>query len=237
MLRHATHQAPRRILITGATRGLGRAMTEEFIRLGHVVIGCGRDEAVIRRLRAAHGVPHRFDTVDIADDSQVRRWAEAVLQSSGAPDLLLNNAAVITANAPLWKVPAVEFDRVIDINVKGIANVIRHFVPAMVAAGKGVVVNFSSGWGRGTSAEVAPYCASKWAVEGLTRALAQELPSGMAAVPLNPGVIDTDMLRGTFGDEAGNYPTPEEWVKSAVPFILALDAEDNGKAATVPAAV
>lgn len=236
MLQHATHQTPRRILITGATRGLGRAMTEEFIRLGHVVIGCGRDEAVIRRLRAAHGAPHRFDAVDVANNDQVRHWAEAVLRGDGAPDLLLNNAAVIAANAPLWKVPAAEFDRVIDINVKGIANVIRHFVPAMVETGKGVIVNFSSGWGRGTSAEVAPYCASKWAVEGLTRSLAQELPPGIAAVPLNPGVIDTDMLRGTFGDEAGDYPTPEEWVKTAVPFILALDAGDNGKPVTVPAA-
>jgi len=68
--------------------------------------------------------------------------------------------------------------------VKGTANVIRYFVPDMVRRKSGVIVNFSSGWGRSTDAEVAPYCASKWAIEGLTQALSQELPSGMAAVPV-----------------------------------------------------
>src|SRR5205085_98631 len=132
--------------------------------------------------------------VDVSCDSAVRAWAESVLQGGFVPDLLLNNAAVVNANARLWEVPAEEFDRVIDVNIKGVANVIRHFVPAMIARKCGVIVNFSSGWGRSTSPEVAPYCATKWAMEGLSFALAQELPRGMAAVPLNPGIINTEML-------------------------------------------
>ena len=80
---------------------------------------------------------------------------------------------------------------------------------------------------------MAPYCATKWAIEGLTQALAQELPRGMAAVPLNPGVIDTEMLRSAFGGSAGSYPKPSEWARSAVPFLLKLDAADNGKPLTV----
>src|SRR5436309_3318193 len=87
----------------------------------------------------------------------------------------------------------------------------RGLGPATVAKDSGVIVNFSFAWGRSTAAEVAPYCASKWAIEGLTQALAQELPPGMAAVPLNPGIIDTDMLRSTFGDDAGGYPSPQKW--------------------------
>ena len=71
-----------------------------------------------------------------------------------------------------------------------------------------MIVNFSSGWGRSVDAEVAPYCATKWAIEGLTQALARELPPGLCAVPLNPGVIDTDMLRSCFGGSAGGYPQP-----------------------------
>lgn len=223
----------RKVLVTGVSRGLGRAMADELIHLGHTVIGCSRAEAAIRGLRSAHPEPHRFDVVDVADDAQVAVWAKEVLASHGAPDLLLNNAAVICANAPLWKVPAADFDRLIDVNIKGVASVIRHFVPAMVKRGTGVIVNFSSGWGRVTDAEVAPYCASKWAVEGLTRALAQELPAGMAAVPLNPGIIDTDMLRGTFGTDAAQYPAPREWAKQAVPFILGISPKDNGKPLTV----
>jgi NAD(P)-dependent dehydrogenase (short-subunit alcohol dehydrogenase family) len=147
---------------------------------------------------------------------------------------LLNNAALINTNAPLWQVPRDEFDRLIDVNIKGVANVLRHFLPAMVARGEGVIVNFSSGWGRSTSPEVAPYCASKWALEGLTQALAQELPQGMAAVPLNPGIIDTDMLRSCFGSAAGGYPSPEDWAQVAVPFLLGLGSKDNGQPLTVP---
>ena len=71
-----------------------------------------------------------------------------------------------------------------DVNVGGVANVIRHFVPPMVSAGRGVIVNLSSGWGRSVAANVAPYCCTKWAIEGLTRALAEELPQGLAAIPL-----------------------------------------------------
>ena len=82
--------------------------------------------------------------------------------------------------------------------------------------------------------EVAPYCASKYAIEGLSKALAQELPAGMASIPLNPGVIDTDMLRSAWGDGAGSYPTAAKWAKRAAPFLLALSASDNGKSLTVP---
>jgi NAD(P)-dependent dehydrogenase (short-subunit alcohol dehydrogenase family) len=164
----------------------------------------------------------------------VKAWAAAVLDELGPPDLLVNNAAIINANAPLWKVPADDFSRVVDVNVKGTFHLLRHFVPTMVRRRRGVIVNFSSGWGRSTSPEVATYCATKWAIEGLTRALAEELPAGMAAVPLNPGVINTEMLQSCFGADASGYPSPQDWAKRAVPFLLKLRDKDNGRAMTVP---
>ena len=224
----------RRILITGAGRGLGLAMTEGFIELGHTVIGCSRQAKHVEQLAKRFGPPHRFDAVDVTDDAAVARWAKAVLADGGPPDLLLNNAAIVNQNANLWDVPPDEFSRVIDVNINGIYHVVRHFVPAMIAAGRGVIVNFSSGWGRSTSPEVAPYCATKYAVEGLTLALAQELPSGMAAVPLNPGIINTDMLQSCFGGDASSYPSPGEWAKKAVLFLLKLGPRDNGTSLTVP---
>lgn len=223
----------RTIVITGATRGLGRAMTDGFAEGGHTVIGCGRSGSIITQLQASFGQPHRFDMVDVSSDAAVSAWADAVLKSHGPPDLLVNNAAIINHNAPLWEVSAEDFSRVIDINIKGVVNVIRHFVPAMIEKRSGVIVNFSSGWGRSTDAEVAPYCATKWAVEGLTQSLAQELPPGMAAVPLNPGIIDTEMLRSCFGGASSSYPSPAEWAKRAVPFLLRLNAKDNGRPLTV----
>ncbi|HEY7158400.1 MAG TPA: SDR family NAD(P)-dependent oxidoreductase [Gemmataceae bacterium] len=222
------------IVLTGATRGLGRAMTEQFIALGHTVLGCGRSAAELERLRRRFDSPHDFAAVDVTQRDEVQAWADRLLAVYGAPDLLVNNAAVMNANAVLWEVPADEFDRLIDINIKGVANVLRCFVPAMIARGRGVIVNFSSAWGRSTSPQVAPYCASKFAIEGLTQALAQELPRGLAAIPLNPGIIDTDMLRSCFGDDAGHYPPADEWSKRAVPFLLQLGRRDNGKSLSVP---
>lgn len=138
------------VLITGVTRGLGRAMLEGFGARGHTVAGCGRSARMIKALSRGFPEPHRFSKVDVADDAQVSRWAKDILATLGPPDLLLNNAAIINHNAPLWAVPGREFDALVDVNIKGVANVLRHFVPAMIGAGRGVVVNFSSGWGRST---------------------------------------------------------------------------------------
>ncbi|MDB6128298.1 MAG: short-chain dehydrogenase/reductase [Verrucomicrobia bacterium] len=222
-----------KIVITGATRGLGRALVEEFIRGGHTVQGCGRGGEAVFDLRMTHQPPHDFSVVDVSLDSKVALWAAKVLETGKPPDLLINNAGVMNRLAPLWEQDDREFTKVVDVNLRGVANVIRHFVPAMVAAKKGVIVNLSSGWGRSASPEVAPYCATKFAIEGLTKALAAELPAGMAAVPLNPGVVDTDMLREAWSDGAGAYPKAEAWAKTAAPFILALGAKDNGKSLTV----
>ena len=221
------------VVVTGVTRGLGRALCARLIEAGHTVVGCGRSGEKITELARQHGGPHQFDTVDVADDAQVARWARNVLELVGPPDLLLNNAALINTNAPLWEVPAQEFDALLRVNLGGVANVIRHFVPAMIDRRRGVIVNFSSGWGRSTSPEVAPYCATKWGIEGLTAALAQELPDGMAAVALNPGVIDTDMLQSCFGESASNYPSPDEWSRRAVKFLLGLGPRQNGEPQSV----
>ena len=177
----------KRIVITGATRGLGRALAEGFARLGHTVIGCGRDAGAIEVLRAALGAPHDFEAVDVVREDRVKAWAGRFLAASGAPDLLINNAALINRNAPTWEVPAEEFDRLIDVNIKGVANVLRHVVPAMIARESGVIVNLSSYWGRSVSPEVAPYCASKWAIEGLTPRPGPGTPEGPGRRPPQPG--------------------------------------------------
>jgi NAD(P)-dependent dehydrogenase (short-subunit alcohol dehydrogenase family) len=227
------HDSPRIIVLTGATRGIGRALVPALAELGHTVIGCGRSGDAVDELRTAVGPPSRFDAVDVADWPEVERWAISVLDDLPPPDLVVNNAGVINRNAPLWQVDEAEFARVLDVNVGGTANVIRAFLPAMIDRGAGVVVNMSSGWGRSTAPEVAPYCASKWAIEGLTQALSQELPPGLAAVAVNPGVIDTEMLRSCWGSTAASCPSPEDWARRAAPFLLSLGPEHNGQALSV----
>lgn len=157
-----------------------------------------------------------------------------VLERLGPPDLLLNNAALINRNNPIWEVSAREFSEVVDVNIKGTAAMIRNLIQPMMARGSGAIVNFSSGWGRSTSPEVAPYCATKFAIEGLSQAVAQETEGKVAVVALNPGIIDTDMLRSTFGGSSSSYPSPEIWARRAVPFLAKLGIKDNGKSLTAP---
>lgn len=223
----------RAILITGVTRGLGSAMTRAMSAAGHTIFGCGRSANRVEALRREFPPPHHFAVVDVANDAMVAAWAKEAL-ARRIPDLLINNAAVITPERPLWEVPEDEFSCIVDINIKGVQNVIRHFTPAMVKRRSGIIINMSSGWGRGADPGFGPYITTKWAIEGLTQALALELPSGMAAVSLSPGIIDTAMLREAFGDGASQYDSPETWAGRATPFILAIGPNENGRQLATP---
>ena len=222
------------IVITGVTRGIGRGLVEEFDRLGHKIIGCGRTAEQVNELQKTLGAKHQFSRIDVTDDESVADWAIKTFADHGSPDLLINNAAIINSNNSLVNISATEFNAVVDINIKGVANVIRHFGPEMIKRNHGIIVNLSSGWGRSTSPDVAPYCATKWAIEGLSKAMAEELPSGMACVPLSPGVVNTTMLQSCFGNGADTAIKPKTFAKVAAPFLLRLGPKDNGQSLTVP---
>jgi NAD(P)-dependent dehydrogenase (short-subunit alcohol dehydrogenase family) len=221
------------VVITGCTRGLGRAMTEFFIENGLRVAGCGTRAELVEELRQAHGEPHHFQAVDVTRREDVAAWRRKLQEAGVNPDYLINNAAMINKPAPLWDVPAEEFSRIVDVNIKGVHNVISEFVPLMEKHGGGIIVNFSSGWGRSTSPEVGPYCTTKWAIEGFNSALAQELPPGLATVALNPGVINTEMLQTCWSGGAEDFIDPQDWVKNAGPFILSLTTANNGGSLSV----
>ena len=106
------------IVITGVSRGLGRTMTEGFVHLGHRVLGCGRSEEAIQGLNNLYGPNNHFEVVDVTNEDAVRAWAKHCLNLAGSPDLLINNAALVNRNAPLWKVPASEFSLVVDVNIR-----------------------------------------------------------------------------------------------------------------------
>jgi NAD(P)-dependent dehydrogenase (short-subunit alcohol dehydrogenase family) len=210
------------VCITGCSRGLGRAMALEFARKGWKVAGCARTAEAIATLAEELGNPHIFQALDVTDDAAMHSFAKTVIDNLGAPSLLVNNAALMNANAPLMDISPEEFANILAVNLGGVHNSIRAFLPAMEDAGRGVIANFSSYWGRSTAPEVAPYCATKWAIEGL------------AAVAFNPGIIDTDMFRSCFGETASSYHTPKEWARTAVPALASLGRSDNGSSVTAP---
>jgi NAD(P)-dependent dehydrogenase (short-subunit alcohol dehydrogenase family) len=180
------------------------------------------------------GENHQILQCDVSCDDSVKTASSLIIKRFGAPNILINNAAVMNTPKPLWEIAANEFNHLTEVNINGVANMIRHFVPNMIKERNGLIVNLSSGWGRATSPEVAPYCATKWAIEGLSSAMAQELPQDVSCVALNPGVINTEMLQKCWGNAAEAYQKPKDWAKLAVPFIEKLSSKDNGKQITAP---
>lgn len=209
-------------MISGNRRGLGLALTEHLEQLGHEVCG----------FSSSSPPP---DNVDASDAASVRRWVDTLVNRGGAPDLVVANAAVVTAPAPLWQVDLEQFSRLLDVNVKGMFYLFHAVLPSMLARGTGTLVGISSGYGRTTTPRMSPYCTSKWAVEGLVRTLAQELPKTMAAVALDPGTLQTDMLKTALGPGARFFPTPDQWVGRAAELLLQLGPAHSGQSLSVPA--
>jgi NAD(P)-dependent dehydrogenase (short-subunit alcohol dehydrogenase family) len=222
-----------KILITGVTRGLGKALAEWYIANGHTVIGCGRSGAAIFDLRFTHPEPHTFDAIDITESTKVSIWAERILGVHGTPDYILNAAGISQPSAPLWTIPAQDFSKLIDVNIKGTANIIRAFAPALIEAKRGVIVNFSSDLGHSAVAGQSTYCASKWAIEGLTQCLARELPQGLAAVTINPGKVKTNTPSMWAPPSEDDAIDASLWAKNAAPYLITLGSAQNGQSLTI----
>ncbi|WP_349917039.1 SDR family oxidoreductase [Bacillus cereus] len=226
------------VIITGVTQGLGRAMVDRFHELGWNIYGCGRSKDKIEELKKQYSKILDFQVIDVSDSQQVNNWANYILNTHTAPDMIINNASIVNQNAQLWKITAQEFENVMNVNVNGVVNVIRAFVPAMVARKEGIIINMSSSWGREGEAELAPYCASKFAIEGITKSMALELPHGMAVVALDPGgSISTPMLKSCAPQYINESPTPETWSHKAIEYILNITIDKNGDSLTCPACI
>uniref|UniRef100_A0A0A0LW25 NADPH-dependent pterin aldehyde reductase-like n=1 Tax=Cucumis sativus TaxID=3659 RepID=A0A0A0LW25_CUCSA len=218
----------KKVLITGVSKGIGRALALELATYGHTVIGCSRDQTKLDSLqlqlsKVSPIVNHLLLSVDVKCNRSVEEFARTVVENELVPDIIVNNAGVVNKVGNMWEIDVQDFDTVIDINIKGTSNILRHFIPLMIPHNQGIIVNISSLCGRDNNQykSVAPYCASKWGIEGLSKCIAQELPKGMAIVALDPGVIYTDMLESCWGDLASRCQTPEYW------YVLFLTWFDN----------
>ncbi|XP_022929964.1 NADPH-dependent pterin aldehyde reductase-like [Cucurbita moschata] len=228
---------PRKVLITGVSKGLGRALALELANRGHTIIGCSRNQTQLDSLQLElaklSSTNHFLFNLDVRSNTKVEEFARALVENEFVPNIIVNNSALINKNGKMWEVDAQEFENVIDTNVKGIANVMRHFIPLMISSNQGIIINMSSILGRTAQQQCAPYCASKWAVEGLSKATAKDVPEGMAIVSLDPGIIYTDMLVSLLGDIAPQYQSPQQWASKAATMILNLTPLDNGASLTV----
>jgi NAD(P)-dependent dehydrogenase (short-subunit alcohol dehydrogenase family) len=213
------------IIVTGASRGIGFELTKEFLAWGATVFACAR--SMPSKLPQHENL--YFTILDVRNSEEIKAWARSVSSMHSHISMLINNAGVINEKKPLWEISDKEFDRVLDINVKGAVNVLREFVPLMIKGKGGVIVNMSSGWGHFGDELVAPYCASKFAIEGLTQSLAKEVPKELSVVALRPGVVNTEMLQSCSPDTADDAISANAWAKKAVPFLLEISKKDSGQ--------
>ena len=175
-------------VITGGSRGIGAAAVELFAAKGHRVYFLYEKEH-----EAARGVAEKTGATPICCDVADEEAVKAAFSQIGDVDILVNNAGICYYGL-MSQMPESQWDRLFDVNVKGIYNCVNAAMPFLLQKHRGCVINVSSMWGRvGASCEAA-YSATKGAVIALTKALAKELgPSGIRVNAVAPGVILTDM--------------------------------------------
>jgi len=197
--------AGRVALITGTSRGLGRALAHALGGAGATVACTARSLDDARRTAGEverTGGHARGYALDVADKAVIAPVIAAVERDLGTIDVLVNNAG-ITFEKRSTDVSDDEWDRVIETNLSGMFRCARAVAPGMMARGRGKIINVGSMYGRIGVARYAAYCASKAAVEGLTRSLAVEWARhGIQVNCLAPGYLNTDIPREALADEA-----------------------------------
>jgi 3-oxoacyl-[acyl-carrier protein] reductase len=222
-------------LVTGASRGIGRAIALALAARGAHVIAAARSIDAARGTVdevVASGGKAQAVALDIANDASVESTVAALLKEHATIPLLVNNAGITRDNL-LMRMKKEDWNEVIDTNLSGIYRSCRSLVPSMVKARYGRIVNITSVVARSGNAGQANYAASKAGTEGLTRSLAKELASRNITVNcVAPGFIDTDMTRSLNEAQRAqlleNVPmkrlgTPGD-IASAVTYLLSDDA-------------
>lgn len=195
-------------VITGAAGGIGAGLAREAVRRGMQVVLADRDGQALGELARAIGPAALAVPTDVCDPAALEALAEAAFAAHGQVDLLFNNAGVLSTGMS-WEIPAETWQRSLDVNVGGIINGLRAFVPRMlVAGGPARIVNTASVGGFLPSPLMAPYCATKFAVVALTEALAGELKlikAPIAVSLLAPGPVKSGIFREPPPGSAGQF--------------------------------
>ncbi len=197
------------VLITGSSKGIGAATAILFAQKGYNVVinynNSYESASLLCRSLASNGYSVITQKANVANRLEVELIVKEALYKFGSLDVLVNNAGVAFSGL-ITDTDEIDFDRIIDINLKGAFNCCKAVIPSMVSQQKGRIINISSMWGQvGASCEVA-YSASKAGVIGLTKALAKELaPSGITVNAISPGLIETNMNSNLSIEELSDF--------------------------------
>lgn len=184
------------VMITGASRGIGAEAARVFAAAGANVALLARSQGAITELANEIGAQAIAISCDVSDFGQMAAAVEQTVQKFGGLDVLINNAGVIDPISHLADVDPDAWGQVIDINVKGVFNGMRTVLPVMKANGGGSILTISSGAAHHAIEAWSHYCASKAAVNMLTRCVdLEESANGIRAIGLSPGTVATEMQR------------------------------------------
>ena len=202
-------------LVTGGSRGIGKAVAAAYAREGAEVVVTARDlgglEAAAKEIRNSGGRVVALQS-DVADRHQVKNLAKEINRRFGRLHVLLNNASLLGPRVPILEYPEEEWEAVMAVNLNGPFFVIKACLPLMTAGGEGSIINVSSGVGRIGKPRWGAYAASKFGLEGLTQVLAAELqPLHIRVNAVNPGGTRTTMRAAAYPEEDPlTLATPEE---------------------------
>jgi NAD(P)-dependent dehydrogenase (short-subunit alcohol dehydrogenase family) len=188
-------------VVTGAGRGVGRAIAIRLAEMGATVVLVARDadriNGVRREIEAAGGAAETA-ACDLLDVEAIAALGERVQAEHGRCDILVNNAAIGSYGTPLHETPLEDWQRLIDTNLRGPYLTIRAFAPMMISARRGHIVNISSLAGKNPLPNGAAYSASKWGLNGLTYSVAEELRGyGVRVSVVAPGSVNTHFGPGS----------------------------------------
>lgn len=185
-----------RVIVTAAGSGIGLAIAQRFLAAGARVAICDQDHAAVNRVLYQH--PSILGVVlDVSSEAAVRAFVSSVESEFSGVDVLVNNAGIAGACAEIEDIPADHWIRSFNVNVHGSFYFLKAVVPGMKAHGGGSIINISTGSVFTLPAGRADYIASKWALEGLTRAAARELgPHSIRVNAIRPGFVNSARMRG-----------------------------------------
>lgn len=182
-----------RVLITGASSGIGRACAEEFSAAGASLVLAARRADRLEQLAGSLDTPVHVIELDVRDRPSVERAIASLPGEWSQIDILVNNAGLASGLEPLHEGDPDDWDRMVDTNVKGLLYVTRAVLPGMVARGRGHVINIGSIAGHQTYPNGAVYCATKAAVDRITIGLRMDvLGTGVKVSTVDPGLVETE---------------------------------------------
>lgn len=191
-----------RVLVTGSTRGIGRAIAESFARSGATVVVTGRNGDTAKSVAQEIGNGCRGYALDVASEDSVKNAAGRVFADIGGIDVLINNAGIDPHYAGLEKTSTASWSEILRTNLDGVFYCCKYFSATMLADKKGSIINISSVAGKVGLKRQVPYCASKGGVEQLTKALALDwAENGIRVNGVGYGFIETDLTAGMTGHE------------------------------------